>query len=178
LLARACWCFALLTEAYRGGTGVLRARSPLRQLQGRRVTGEDLLALAPGSALEELAELRAVFTATLLPQLAARPGPWALGPVFAGSQLPAADTDIVASGLLVQLKVTVHPRLGGDDLFQLIAYPLLDFRDDYQIREVGLFSARAAHLATWNLERLLGELSRAPASLPAVRAAFRGLLEA
>ena len=31
LLARACWCFALLTEAYRGGTGALRARSPLRR---------------------------------------------------------------------------------------------------------------------------------------------------
>jgi hypothetical protein len=176
LLARACWCFALLTESYRGGAGVLRAGSPLRQLRGRAVTAADLLALAPDRALAELAQLRAVFTASLLPQLAGRPGPWALGPVFGGSELIAADADLVASGLLLRLKVTIRPRLAADDLFQLIACPLLDFSDAYQIRELGLFSARAAHLATWDLQHLLDELAGQHVSLPDARADFRQLL--
>jgi hypothetical protein len=176
LLARACWCFALFTEAYRGGTGTLRTSSPLRRLRGRPITGDDLLALAPGIAVQELAGLRAVFTGRLLPQLAARPGPWALGPVFAGSKFIAADADLVARGLLLQLKVTAHPRLSADVLFQLIAYPLLDFPDEYRIGELGLFSARAGHLATWHLQQLLDELARAQVSIPATRADLRELL--
>ncbi|MBO0775519.1 MAG: hypothetical protein J2P34_04335 [Actinobacteria bacterium] len=178
MLARACWCFGLLTEAYRGGTGVRRARSPLRQLRGRRASSQDLLDLAPAAALAELADLRAVFTSRLLPALAARPGRWALGPVFAGSRLLAADADLAASGLLLQLKVTVHASLAADDLFQLIAYPLLDFTDGYRIRDLGYFSARTGHLATWQLKRLLTELAGQPVDLAAARAGFRNLLEA
>ncbi len=76
----------------------------------------------------------------------------ALGPEFAGSELISADTDLVASGLLLQLKVTVRATLAMDDPFRLIAYPLLDFPDDHQISHLGLFSARAGHLATWARE--------------------------
>src|SRR5205823_4188463 len=85
----------------RPGPGALRASSPLRQLRGRPVTGDDLLALAPDAALAELSQLRAVFSARLRPALAARPGRWALGPVFTGSGLIVADADLVASGMLV-----------------------------------------------------------------------------
>jgi hypothetical protein len=80
MLNRACWSFALLTEAYRAGQRALRPASPLGQLRGRPAAGDNLLPLAPDDALAELAGLRAVLEAQLLPRLAERPGTWVLGP--------------------------------------------------------------------------------------------------
>jgi hypothetical protein len=59
---------------------------------------------------------------------------------------------------------------------QLIGYVLLDFDDEYQITDVGLFAARYAYLATWNLGSLLAELAGHPISLSSERAEFRSLL--
>jgi hypothetical protein len=176
MLARACWSFALLTEAYRAGQRALRPASPLGRLRGRPATAEDLLALAPDDALAELAGLRAVLEAELLPTLAERPGRWALGPVFAGSELIAADADLVASGLLVQLRVTVKRGLGAEEAFRLAAYLLLDFPDEYRIRELGLFDGRSGYLAAWGAGELLQRLARRPVSLPALRQDFQDLL--
>ena len=176
LLARACWSFALLTEAYRAGQRALRPTGPLGQLRGRPAAGDNLLALAPDDALAELAGLRAVVDAELLPRLAERPGRWALGPVFAGSQLIAADADLVAAGLLVQLRVTVNRGLGAEEVFRLAAYLLLDFSDEYQIRELGLFDGRSGYLAAWEAGDLLQRLARRPVSVPALRQDFHNLL--
>jgi hypothetical protein len=176
MLARACWSFALLTEVYRAGQRALRPASPLGQLRGRPATGADLLALAPDDALAELTGLQAVLEAELLPRLAERPGTWALGPVFAGSQLIAADADLVAAGLLMQLRVTVNRGLGAEEVFRLAAYLLLDFPDEYQIRELGLFDGRSGYLAAWGAGELLQRLARRPVSIPALRQDFGDLL--
>lgn len=176
LLARAAWALALLTEVYRAGPMALAA-GPLSQLPGRPVTADDLLGLAPPAGLDQLARLRQVFETALLPQLAARHGPWALGPVFTGSAVMNADADLIAAGLLLDLKTTAaRPSLGIKDMCQLIGYALLDFDDEYRITEVGLFAARYAYLATWDLGSLLAELAGHPVSLSSERAQFRSLL--
>lgn len=59
-----------------------------------------------------------MFETALLPQLAARPGPWSLGRVFSGSALiGGADGDPIAACLLVGLKTSAKLTLTvGADL--------------------------------------------------------------
>jgi hypothetical protein len=59
----------------------------------------------------------------------------------------------------------------------VIGYALLDFDDEFGINEVGIFSARYAYLATWDLVSLLSELAGHEVNLPTVRQQFRQLLE-
>jgi hypothetical protein len=176
LLARAAWALALLTEVYRAGPMALAA-GPLGQVPVGSVTADDLLGLAPSAGLDQLARFRQVFETALLPRLATRQGPWAIGPVFTGSTVMNADADLIAAGLLLDLKTAAaRPSLGVKDMCQLIGYALLDFDDEYQITDVGLFAARYGYLATWELGSLLPELAGHPVSLSFERAEFRGLL--
>ncbi len=176
VLARSCWAFALLTEAYRGGP-MVAAAGPLGQFRGAAVTGDDLLGLAPPAGLDQLAGFRHVFNATLIPQLAIRTGAWALGPTFTGSALIKADADLIAAGLLIDLKTSAKkPSLAVTDLFQVIGYALLDFDDEYRLNALGIFSARYAYLATWELPALLSELAGHNVDLRMVRGRFRDLL--
>lgn len=117
-----------------------------------------------------------MFENALLPELATRRGLWALGPTFAGSALIRADADVIAAGLLLDLKTVSKLSLGITDLFQVVGYALLDFDDEHQITELGIFSARYAYLATWGLGALLEELAGHPVSLQGTRMEFRGLL--
>jgi hypothetical protein len=175
LLARGCWALALLTEAFRSMQAA--ATGPLSRFQGRTVTADDLLALAPSAGLDQLARFREVFQSALLPQLASRTGPWTLGPAFAGSALiGGADGDLIAAGLLLELKTSAKLTLAVKDLFQVIGYALLDFDDEYKLTELGIFSARYAYLAPWDIARLLNDLAGHQVSLPSTRQEFRQLL--
>jgi len=112
VLARSCWVLALITEAYRGGP-MVAAAGPLGRFRGAAVTSDDLLGLAPPAGLDQLAGFRHVFSTILIPQLAARRGTWALGPTFTGSALIKADADLIAAGLLIDLKTSAKkPSLG------------------------------------------------------------------
>ena len=184
LLARGCWAFSLLTENYRTG---LIPGSPLTTINLATATAEQLLDLAPPAAVTELLALRANAEANLLPALAARKGPWALGPTFAGSRLMKADADLIAAGLLLELKTNLGNKrvdgsrqasLDGATIAQLLGYVLLDSSDEFEIDEVGVYNARYAHVAIWPLRGLLDELAGRAVDLAAERAAFRALLAA
>lgn len=176
MVNRVCWVLALLTEAFRGGPRVA-ALGPLGQFRGRAVSAAELLGMASEAALRQLTQFRQVYEATLLPALASRRGQWTIGPTFTGSKLMKADADLIAAGLLVELKTTAKRlSLGVVDLFQVIGYALLDFDDEFSIDTVGIFSARYGHLATWSLASLLDELAGHPVSLAVARAQFRDLL--
>jgi hypothetical protein len=170
-----CWTLALLTEAFRAGP-VIALRGPLGRFQGTAPRGEDLLALVPPAGLDQLAGFRAVFEAELIPRLADRKGPWALGPTFTGSKLLHADADLIAAGLLLDLKTTAKPALALTDMLQLVGYAMLDFDDAYQLDALGVFNARHAQLATWDLHGLLDELAGHAVTLQSVRDEFKGLL--
>jgi len=175
LLARGCWALALLTEAFRSMQAA--TMGPLSRFQGAVVTADDLLALAPPAGLDQLAQFREVYQDCLIPRLAARAGPWVLGPTFAGSALiGGADGDLIAAGLLLEVKTTSKLSLPVTDMLQVISYALLDFDDAYRLDTVGLFNARYSYLVTWDLTRLLGELAGHPVNMAAARDDFRGLL--
>jgi hypothetical protein len=175
-LARACWALSLLTEVFRVGR-IAAASGPLSPFLERPASAAELLALAPPAALDQLAEFRHVYETTLIPVLALCPGRWHLGPTFTGSRLVRADADLIAAGLLIDLKTAAaKPSLGIKEAFQLIGYALLDFHDDYRLTVVGIFSARYAYLATWDLNELLDRLAGHAISLADTRDEFRRLL--
>jgi hypothetical protein len=70
-----------------------------------------------------------------------------------------ADADLIAAGLLLDLKTDSKFSLGVAVMFQIMGYVLLDFDDAYGLTELGVFSARYAHVATWELNALLDELA-------------------
>jgi hypothetical protein len=94
-----------------------------------------------------------------------------------GSALIKADADLIAAGLLIDLKTSAKkPSLALTDLFQVIGHALLDFDDEYRLNALSIFSARYAYLATWELPALLSELAGHNVDLPMVRGRFRDLL--
>lgn len=175
LLARACWAFALLTEVFRGGPMVAQA-GPLGRFQGSEISREDLLDLVPDDAIDQLAGFRRVYEDTLLPELSKRPGTWALGPTFSGSKLMRGDADLIAAGLLLEVKTTKKAALSKVEACQLIGYALMDLDDAFRLDTVGVFAARYGYLATWNLVELLQELSGRAVDLATLRGEFRSLL--
>ena len=176
LLYRACWATALLTEVFRGGPNVA-LRGPLSRFADRRnATGDDLLAIAPPAAVSQLAQFREVFTTVLLPQLANCHGLWGIGPAFTGSALIRADADLIAAGLLLDLKTSGSFSLPPTDLDQVIGYALLDFDDEFGITRLGIFSARYGHLAAWEAAGLLRDLAGRDISMEDTRRGFRSLL--
>jgi hypothetical protein len=176
LLYRACWGLALLTEVYRRGR-VIAAAGPIGRL--RRKSAQSLLEAAPDAGLEQLAALRTVIESALLPALGSRGGLWAIGPVFTGSQIMPGDADLIASGLLIELKTTTKkPSLAVTDLWQMLGYVFMDYADEFALTDVALFSARYGYLAQWNLGTLLPQLAGQPATTEGLRAEFRALVQA
>jgi hypothetical protein len=173
-LASVCWALALLTEMQRNPMAAIAG--PLGQFEGRRASASELLGLASPAALGQLAAFREVFASALLPPLSRRPSRWVLGPVFTGSALMKADADLIAAGLLLDLKTESKLSLGVTTVFQVIGYALLDFDDAYEVTSAGTFSARYAYLATWDIGALLDELAGCHVDLPSVRQEFRQLL--
>lgn len=173
-LARACWALALLTEMFRNPMAAING--PLGMFGSRQVSGDALLSLTPPAALNQLAEFRSVFEVDLLPRLASYAGRWYLGPTFTGSALMKADADLITAGLLLDLKTDSKFSLGVTVLFQVIGYALLDVDDAYALTELGIFSARYAQLAIWDLSTLLDELAVRPVNLATIRQEFHELL--
>ena len=173
LLDRGCWGLALLTEVYRRGPDIA-ATGPIGRLPNR--SARSLLDAAPDAGLTQLAALRGVMESVLLPAIASRQGLWALGPVFAGSQIMPGDADLVAGGLLTELKTTTKkPSLGVTDLWQMLGYVFMDYVDGFAVTDVALFSARYGYLAQWNLDVLLPQLAGRPVTTAALRAGFQAL---
>jgi hypothetical protein len=176
LLYRTCWATALLTEVFRGGPGVA-VRGPLGRFAGRRnVTGDELLAMTPPPAAGQMTLFREVFTTVLLPQLADCHGLWGVGSAFTGSALISADADLIAAGLLLDLKTSAQFALPPTDLYQVIGYTLLDFNDEFGVNRLGIFSARYGHLTTWDAPELLRDLAGRDISLEDTRREFKALL--
>lgn len=181
-LGRACWALALCTEVYRVG---LMPGSPLvGLLDAGRFTVDALLALAPSDGLRQLSDMGSLAARNLLPSLNQ---PLHLGPTFDGSQLCSADADLIASGLLLEIKTHLgakNQRTGTRtdtlsllDLYQVLAYVLFDSSDTYRITDVGLYSARYGSLVTWPLAEALQTLAGEPVDLAHERARVWSLLD-
>ncbi len=103
------------------------------------------------------------------------PGPWALGPTFVGSELIKADADLIAAGLLLELRTSTKLSLGITDLLRVIGRSWTSTMTTASL-------SRASSLpgtATWppgKLGALLSELSGYVISVQSARDEFRGLL--
>src|SRR4051794_34317316 len=68
-----------------------------------------------------------------------------VAPTFAGTaEVAGADADLVAGGLLLDVKATANPaRLPtSETVWQTAGYVLLDYDDEYRIDRVGWYLAR------------------------------------
>jgi hypothetical protein len=128
---------------------------------------DDVLALVPRAAIEDLVTLVRVAARSDLAAMRARPSAAAVttGPLFAGG----ADGDLIVASILIDIKTTMHParhlRCG---IRQLLVYLLIDYSDEHAITGIGLYLARQGHMCTWELSELLPDLG-ATASLGTLR---------
>lgn len=181
-MMRACWALALCTEVTR--VGVIPG-SPLAELiHSDRFSASVLLELADSAAIEDLVSLSRLADGRLLQHIR-RSTPMILGPTFAGSHHCPADADLIAGRSLIDLKCTIGKKrssgaryiaLDRTVIYQLVAYALFDYIDEYDIDTIGLYSARYGHFIQWSLLDALERLAGRAVSLAEERGLVQGLL--
>jgi hypothetical protein len=150
-LCRACYALALYEQFFR--TFAAARSSPLIELADD-ASLEDVLALAPDAAVDDLASMARLLR-TRMPDLICAPG--TLNPTFDGSHaIGGADADLIVDGLLVELKTTSQDSFERvDHVYQLLGYALLDYTNTYGINRVGVYLARRGVLVSWEIDELL-----------------------
>lgn len=156
-LDRLCYVMTWFEQVYRGG---LQPGTTIGDATGN-LTLERLLAAVPDYAIDDIANVVAHAEQPLAELRAATvPSACHNGPTFTGStDVGAADADLIAGDLLLDVKATINPRrLAHADFYQLISYALLDYDDDYDIRRVGFYLARFGQLIMWDVGEYLAML--------------------
>lgn len=189
--ARAVWALALCVTAHRAG---LFVPSVVFDLVSEGSFGVDvMLDQASTESVAELSALRDLAAEKLLPRLER---PFHLGPEFDASRrtgggdnrLIAAEADLVCNGLLLDIKTKLgskNPKTGVrpdvlplSDLYQLLAYALLDHSDTYGINALGIYSARYGALAVWPLEHVTSTMAGGTFDFTTAREQIQGMLHA
>src|SRR5205823_1400347 len=126
-------------------------------------SAEDLLGIAPPACIRDLH----VLTEASREPLAALPRePTFVGPSFAGSgNVGGGDGDLIAGSCLVDFKTLKDGRLDKRMMQQLAAYALLDYDDDYGLREVALYLARQGRLLRLPLDDFITCMAASATSL-------------
>ena len=103
-----------------------------------------------------------------------------LGPTFAlSTALGGADADLVADGLLLDLKASVTPRIvGRPALWQLAGYALADTPDKHHIRRVGISALRWRRRWIVSLDYLLASLAGRSVDTADLRDEFSAVVKA
>jgi len=100
-----------------------------------------------------------------------------LNPTFAGSgYVGGADADLIASGCLIDLKVSKPGRPKPHELWQLAGYALLDWEDEYALHSLAIYFARHGLTVQWEVDELLSLLAGSPVSVASMRKEFRAFL--
>jgi hypothetical protein len=153
-VCRLCFVAAYYEDIYR--TGEVRRFSMLADATPA-TTLDDLMAAVPGYAVEDVGRQLELAEEPFAPFRALAAESRVCGPTFQGSEdIGGADADFILGGLLLDCKATIQPRrLGRDEIYQLAAYLLLDYDDEYGIDRVGLYLSRQGALIVWSVEELL-----------------------
>jgi hypothetical protein len=155
-LARACFAAGWYELIRRTG----QAFPPLSTASSS-LTLDGLLALVPDYAVPDLVAIVRQAEVGLSPiRKATRPEEVVLAPVFEGSPyVGGADADLIAAGLLIDVKSTSTPqKLDSNQIYQLAGYVLLDYSDRYHIHQAGWYQARAGLLVAWTVEEFFHRL--------------------
>ena len=127
-------------------------------------TVTDLLSIADEGWVDDLCSLSDSFYRRYGEHLS---DPVHLNPTFAGSgDIGGADADLILNGCLLEIKTIVTPAITKTMLYQLIGYALLDYEDEYQITEIGIYLARQATTLRWDLCEMLDRLRTDTPSSP------------
>ena len=153
-LCRLCFVAAYYEDIYR--TAEVRRFSMLADATPA-TTLNHLMAAVPAYAVEDIGRQMALAEEPFAPFRALRAEARVCGPTFRGSgDIGGADADFILGGLLLDCKATIQPRrLGRDEIYQLAAYLLLDYDDEYGIDRVGLYLSRQGALIAWSVEEFL-----------------------
>lgn len=171
-LDRYCLVLQLFEEVMR--TGFVSPTSPLAPL-GLETDVDQLLASIPSDWIDDLALLTEAFLANFS-HLLRRPA--VLNPTFTlSAAVGGADADLIADGMLIEIKTTVNPRIDAVWIRQLVGYVLLDADDSYRLAAIGLYLTRQGRLVSWPLDEALDHLcGPSRPSLPELRAGFSSFL--
>ncbi len=172
-MARICYLLGLCEDVYRAGqfvtTPLLDPALP-RTLPG-------WLALPPALCVADIALLARRFMAeheTFLAQ------PATLFPTF-GGMMPhgsALGPLIIGDGLYL-IKATTHPAIEARWLRDLAGYALLDERDTYHLRQVGIIAPRQGMVLRWPANDFIAALAETPAvNLQTLRREFAAVRRA
>ncbi len=155
-LLRYCVVMAALDFFFRAGydpSSVLLNPAP-------KVTLDELLSVAETHWISDLSFLSWQFHDKFSEMLSC---PTVLNPTFDGSGfIGGADADLIIDGCLVDIKTTINPLKETDWIYQLLGYVLLDWHDEYRIKEVAIYFARQTFLLKWDVNDILRELSGQP----------------
>ena len=134
-------------------------------------------ALVDARDRHDIASAAPAITADHADLLAADP---VLGPTFAlSTALGGADADLVADGLLLDLKASVTPRIvGRPTLWQLAGYALADTPDKHHIQRVGISALRWRRRWIVSLDYLLASLAGRSVNVAGLRDEFSSVVRA
>ncbi|KTR94329.1 hypothetical protein NS220_09280 [Microbacterium testaceum] len=183
--ARAAWGLAQCVAAYRAGAAFAPYIPSL--VRSGQFSASLLMEKSPADVVAELTALLELADRELIPALDA---PYALGPLFDLSKLGdgqriAAEADLIANGLLVDVKTQLGTKtkagvrtdtITPDQVYQLLAYALLDYSNTYKIDRVGFYSARYGKLTAWSLDTYLITLADRAVDLSSARADLHSLM--
>lgn len=119
---------------------------------------QELLSRIPGSWVEDLRNISRAFRDSHKDFILGA-NTVTFAPAFEGLAIGGrSEADLLVDGLLIDIKTTVTPKIKSEMLYQLLGYALLDYADEHEIRWVGVYMARQAHLVRWELSKLVGAL--------------------
>lgn len=167
------WCESLARSMHQSLAGSLGAMVDAAR------SGAELVSQIPTERLSDLVALREANAQQLYRwREQIQDGvPFVANPWFDGSlEVGGADADWLIGGQLIDSKTSekiTAPWL-REALLQLLGYVLLDFSDEYRIREVAVWTPRHSGLDVWGVDELIR--ADAKTALPKLRRDFRRML--
>ena len=163
MLLRYCVVMAALDRFYRSGYD---QHSVLLNPQPKKSV-EEMLGVSEDKWIDDLRSLSWNFYDNFNPLLFQKV---CLNPTFDGSEFVfGADADLIVDGCLIDIKTTINPLKDARWIYQVLGYVLLDWHDENQIREVGIYFSRQSFLLKWDIDDLLLVLMEEAVSLAELR---------
>jgi hypothetical protein len=150
LLARYCYVLALFEDLYRSKTSF--QYSPLLRPRSKQSVDE-LLEIPTDAEIADLCAMSWLFYDRYHDRLSLRS---VLSPTLERcGAVSECHADLIVDGCLIEIIASVKPEIESRSLWQLAGYLLLDNKDKYKIRSVGIYMARQGKLLQWQIDDFL-----------------------
>jgi hypothetical protein len=150
LLARYCYVLALFEQLYRSNASY--QYSPLL-IPGPKQSVDELLEIPTDAEIDDLCAMSWLFYDRYHDLLSLRS---VLNPTLKRyGAVSESDVDLIVDKCLIEIKASIKPEIESPLLWQLAGYLLLDYKDRYKIRSVGIYMARQGKLFQWPIADFL-----------------------